>query len=207
MCHASYQSNSRRAIWRAARIGVALAISQSIAGFNSARPVLYRSAIAKVCPLGVMVWAMKFDELRSIGHNIADSLASGIGLLVGVYEMDVFGEARRSPARCIVVDFLSGKVIEGRASPSLARAIELYGEALPNLCEKHRVSLAMFRELTARYSVDAQGPRFVVTVEDCRDRRAVDEYVGVPGRRIRILDHLGRVRRKRNRVVSSRGVP
>jgi hypothetical protein len=28
--------------------------------------------------------AMKFAELRSIGHNIADSLASGISLLIGV---------------------------------------------------------------------------------------------------------------------------
>ena len=37
---------------------------------------------------------MKFDELRSIGHNIADSLASGIGLLIGYYQMDIFGEAR-----------------------------------------------------------------------------------------------------------------
>jgi hypothetical protein len=154
-----------------------------------------------------MVWVMKFDELRSIGHNIADSLASGIGLLVGVYEIDVFGEARRSPARCIVVDFLSGKIIEGSASRSLARAIALYGQALPDLCNKHRASPAMFRELTARYSVDAHGPRFVVTVEDYEGGRAVDEYVGVPGRRIRILDHLGRVRRKRDRVVSHRGAP
>jgi hypothetical protein len=28
--------------------------------------------------------AMKFAELRSIGHNIADLLVSGIGLLIGV---------------------------------------------------------------------------------------------------------------------------
>lgn len=40
---------------------------------------------------------MKFDTLRSIGHNIADSLGSGIGLLIGVYEMDVFGEAAGAP--------------------------------------------------------------------------------------------------------------
>ena len=36
---------------------------------------------------------MKHDELRSIGHNIADSLASGCGLMIGVYDMDIFGEA------------------------------------------------------------------------------------------------------------------
>jgi hypothetical protein len=39
---------------------------------------------------------MKFGELKSIGHNIADSLASGIGLMIGVYEMDIFGEAANS---------------------------------------------------------------------------------------------------------------
>jgi hypothetical protein len=150
---------------------------------------------------------MKFNELRSIGHNIADSFASGIGLLVGHYAMDVFGEARRSLEHCIVVDFLSGKAIEGRASCSLARAIALYSEALPDLCEKHRGSATMFRELTVRYSVDAYGKRFVVTIEDQKGRRAVDVYVGVPGRRIRILDHLGRARRKRGRVVPGREMP
>ncbi len=51
---------------------------------------------------------MKFDELRSIGHNIADSLASGTGLLIGIYGTDIFGEASRSPERFITVDFLTG---------------------------------------------------------------------------------------------------
>jgi hypothetical protein len=147
---------------------------------------------------------MKFDALKSIGHNIADSLASGTGLLIGVYEMDIFGEARRSPGRCIVVDFSSGKVSSGRASPSLARAIRLYGEALADLCKKHRTSPAAFRELTARYSSDVYGTRFVVTIENHHGRQAIDDYVGTPGRRIRILDHLGRVRRKRDRVSARR---
>jgi len=149
---------------------------------------------------------MKFDELRSIGHNIADSLAS-VGLLVGVYEMDVFGEAHRSPTGCIVVDFLSGEIIEGIGSPSLARAVSLYGKALPDLCEKHHASVAIFRELIGRYSIDARGRLFVVTVEDHKGHRAVDEYTGNPGRRIRVLDRLGRVRRKRDRVVPHRGAP
>lgn len=109
---------------------------------------------------------MKFNVLRSIGHNIADSLACGMGFLVGVYQTDVFGEACRSPERCIVVDFLSGKVIKGGASPSLARAIALYGKVLPDLCVKHRASYAMFHELTVRYSVAVYGQRFIVTVED-----------------------------------------
>ena len=33
---------------------------------------------------------MKFGELKSIGHNIADSLACGPGFLIGVYCTDIF---------------------------------------------------------------------------------------------------------------------
>ena len=49
---------------------------------------------------------MKFGGLRSIGHNIAYSLATGIGLLVGVYGMNTFGEADRSREGFITVDFV-----------------------------------------------------------------------------------------------------
>jgi hypothetical protein len=144
---------------------------------------------------------MKFAELRSIGHNVADSLGCGNGFLIGVYATDIFGEARRSPERCIGVDFLSGKVISGKASPSLARAIALYKAGLFDLCKKHGASPTIFRELTVRYSVGSfNDRRLVVTVEDHHGRRAVDEYVGVAARRVRILDYLGRVRRKRDRT-------
>jgi hypothetical protein len=139
---------------------------------------------------------MKFDELRSIGHNIADSLASGIGLLIGYYQMDIFGEASRSSEGSITVDFLTGTCPVGTPSHSLAKAIALYKNALVDLCTRHGVSVAVFRELSARYSADAYGPRFVVTIEDQQGHRATDEYVGIPGRRPKVLDHLGRVRRK-----------
>lgn len=41
--------------------------------------------------------SMKHDVLRSVAHNVAASLASGVGLLIGVHQLDVFGDARRSP--------------------------------------------------------------------------------------------------------------
>ena len=62
---------------------------------------------------------MKFGELKSIGHNIADSLASGIGLMIGVYETDVFGEARATSAGFIEVDFLNGSTMGGTPSRTL----------------------------------------------------------------------------------------
>ena len=68
---------------------------------------------------------MKHDQLRSIAHNIADSLASGIGLLIGVYEMDIFGEASTSKQGFITVDFLNGTTAGGTASDSLMKAIQL----------------------------------------------------------------------------------
>src|SRR5258706_8798219 len=139
---------------------------------------------------------MKFDQLRSIGHNIAQSLASGVGLLVGLYELDVFGEAKRSPEGFITVDFLTGRCEGAAPSTYLADGIGRYRSALPDLCRRHDVPMSAFRVLTARYAVAHDDGHFVVTVEDEEGRRAVDEYVGVNGRRIRVLDHLGRVRRQ-----------
>lgn len=146
---------------------------------------------------------MKFGKLRSIGHNLANSLASGIGLLIGVYQMDVFGEAQRSPEGYIEVDFLAGKVSGEHASRSLRRAISLYAQALPSLCMKHGCSVRGFRSLSARFSVDTIGPRFEVTVEDQCGRRVTDEFIGSPGTYVRVLDASGRVRRKRARVSRS----
>jgi hypothetical protein len=140
---------------------------------------------------------MKFGTLKSIAHNIADSLASGIGMMIGVYEMDVFGEAAATPEGFIEVDFLSGQPSGGATSPELARALKLYAAALPGLCRRHGIDAAEFRRLSARYSGGLTFPGFTVTIEDRQGRRSTDNYAGIPGRRPRVLDHLGRIRRKR----------
>jgi hypothetical protein len=57
---------------------------------------------------------MKIGTLRAIAHNVADSLGSGIGLLIGVYEMDVFGEAKKCPGGIIGIDFLAAKATQGK---------------------------------------------------------------------------------------------
>jgi hypothetical protein len=138
---------------------------------------------------------MKMGVLRAIAHNVADSLGSGIGLLVGVYEMDVFGEAKRSPNRTIIVDFLKGKATGARVSSVLAGAITKYREALPKLCAKHGATIDDFKALTAKYS--SFNRRIVVTVQDRIGRCYVDEYVGIPAKHIKFLDKLGRVRTRR----------
>jgi hypothetical protein len=141
---------------------------------------------------------MKFGELKSVGHNIADSLASGIGLMIGICEMDVFGEAAASKEGFIEVDFLTGAISGAKPSRLLARAARLYAEALPRLCERHGVSVSDFRALKARFSGTRMSQSFLVTVEGSNGRRSRDEYFGVPGKRARVLDPLGRIRTKRS---------
>ena len=140
--------------------------------------------------------AVKHAELRSIVHNVADSLASGIGLLIGHYEMDVFGEASRSPGGSLTVDFVRGRISEGIGSSSLAESVALYANALAKLCEEAGGSITELHEAKARYWSDPLRRRFSVTIEDDRGRRSTTDYAGVPGQRIRIMDSLGRLRPK-----------
>jgi len=130
---------------------------------------------------------MKFGELKSIGHNIADSLASGCGFLIGYYPIDIFGEASNTPEGYVTVDFLAATTEGGHPSKSLAQAITLYSHALKDLCDRHKVELSSFKTLKARFGIDrVYGRHFTVTVEDQGGRQSVDSYLGVPGRRIRI---------------------
>ena len=140
---------------------------------------------------------MRFGVLRSIAHNIADSLASGCSQLVGVYELNVFGEAAGSPQGYIEVDFLAGTASGGPVSAALGEAISRLRGALPELCRKHRVSATAFRQLHARYFGSGLSATFAVTIEDVHGRAATDTYVGIPGARPRGVDRLRRVRRFR----------
>ena len=129
---------------------------------------------------------MKHGNLKSLGHNIADSFASGIGLMIGIYDMNVFAEASSASEGFITVDFLNALSSGSDAPSSLNRAIGLYRDALPGLCEKHGIDLGEIKTLEARYGTDpVYGPHFAVTVEDNAGKRSTDQYVGVPGKRLR----------------------
>lgn len=128
---------------------------------------------------------MKRGVLKAIGHNIADSLASGMGFPIGVYVTDIYGEASASPTGCVTVDFLTGTYEGGPLSESLAKAIKLYAEALDTLCVRHGTSRSEIAVLKARYSSNEAGrPAFSVTVQDPGGRSSVDHYSGWPGKRV-----------------------
>jgi hypothetical protein len=141
---------------------------------------------------------MKFGTLKSIGHNIADSLGTGVGLMINVHEMDIFAEAAATPERYIEVDFLTGETSGGHPSPALAEAIQLYSKALPDLCRRQGGEIADFSRLQVRFSGCWPDVRFVVSVEDRNGRRSTDEYEGGEFRRPRVRDSLGRLRPQRS---------
>jgi hypothetical protein len=119
-----------------------------------------------------------------------------MGFMIGVFQVDVFGEADCSAGGSVTVDFVEGNVVEGDPSPTLRRAVELYGEALPGLCAKHGGSIDDFKELKVRYWSTHTGRRFAVTVEDAAGRRSTTEYEGVAAQRVKVTDALGRLRPK-----------
>jgi hypothetical protein len=127
---------------------------------------------------------MKIGHLTSFGHNVADSLASGICFMVGLYSVDIHGEAAASPEGHIVVDFITGTTSGSPISTDLGRAIQRYVELLPEFAKRHNLDIAEIKALSARFGTDkVAGRHFSVTVETADGRRSIDQYAGVPGKR------------------------
>ncbi len=122
----------------------------------------------------------KFSKLRAIGHNIADSLASGMGFMIGLYAMDVYAEANASSEKYIEVDFLTGETSGGTVSQKFADAIKEYGLVLPSLCDRHGIKITDFRKLPARFSAQGAFKGFSVTTEDHQGRSAHRSFLGEP---------------------------
>ena len=128
---------------------------------------------------------MKLGNLKSLGHNLADSVASGVGLLVGIYTMNVFAEAESEEPGYIEIDFLAATTSGAPSSNSLRGAVELYRKALPELAAKHGIDAREIQTLSARFGTDkVYGPHFTVTVASEEGHHSTDRYFGVPGKRM-----------------------
>lgn len=140
---------------------------------------------------------MKHDRLCSIGHNLADSLASGMCFIIGIWSTDVFGEAAAGDG-VIEVDFLNGQIVRGSCSKNLCSAVKRFAEVLPEFCRANGADVSDFAELSATFhAVTAASlePRVSVKVTDRSGQHSSTQYAGMPLKRLTVLDPLGRIRR------------
>lgn len=127
---------------------------------------------------------MKLGELTAFGHNVADSLASGMCFMIGLYTLDISAEAAASREGEIVVNFLTGETAGSPASAGIKHATGQFAQRLPELASQHGLDIGQIRVLSARFGTDkVAGRHFQVSVETADGRRSMDQYVGSPGRR------------------------
>lgn len=138
----------------------------------------------------------KHGVLVAIAHNVADSLASGLNFVIGHVETDVFGEAAIQPNHRLTADFLTGDLIGENVSSGLKRAVMLHSENLERFCLSHGAERSDFQRLCVEFLVAPTGPYFVVHVEDVNGKSSITEYGGVPGKRTKVLDSMGRLRKR-----------
>jgi len=74
---------------------------------------------------------MKHSELCAIAHNIADSLASGQGFLIGYFPTEIFAEVAQSAEGHISVDFLTGQITGGHLQIAFAKQLFSMSRQLP----------------------------------------------------------------------------
>jgi hypothetical protein len=127
-------------------------------------------------------------------------MASGLSIAVGYYQTEVFKEAAASPEGVVEIDFLHGIVVRGHPSQQLKNAAVIFGQAFPSFCKKNGADVADFQSFLAAFDAKGGRRRTVLTVADLNGRRSVTEYDGVPLKRLRVLDTLGRIRRKTRQI-------
>ncbi|MEM9197802.1 MAG: hypothetical protein AAGD12_08095 [Pseudomonadota bacterium] len=136
---------------------------------------------------------MKHSQLHAVAHNFNDSLASGLGFVVGYCETHVFAGAACNPDGFLVVDFLTGQLDEGTATDQLVHALPIFRNEFEGFCQKHGASNSDFAEFKARFEAGRRGNMYSITITDARGRRSSIDYEGIPGRRFKMLDDQGHV--------------
>lgn len=140
-----------------------------------------------------LLTSMKHSQLHTIAHNFTDSLARGLGFVVGYYATDVFADAACNPNGSLVVDFLTGQLDEGTASDQLLHALPVFRNEFENFCQKHGATKSDFTEFKTKFQAGRLENMYTVTITDTRGRRSSIDYKGFSGRRIKILDDKGRI--------------
>lgn len=144
---------------------------------------------------------MKHGQLRSIAHSLAASLASGVSLITGFYDLDLYGDARNSPDGKLSIDLLKGKIMDGNPSPQLIAAVSSLGPEFHRLCEAEKISPKDCRSAKAYFYAYLNREGFTLVVEDTTGKVTETDYEGSSAQRAFERDALERNRRKAIRRI------
>jgi hypothetical protein len=140
---------------------------------------------------------MKQGQLHAIAHNLADSIASGCSLLLGIYEFSIGAQIAKSPTGRVVIDCLHPRLIEGELTSDMRKLIAAIPGGLTRLCEDEHGAREDFSELRLVFSTTYVAME-VETIVGGNGRAATSRlFAGRPLKRKRVLDKSGRLRRTR----------
>ncbi len=146
---------------------------------------------------------MKHDTLHGVAHNFADSIASGQSFVVPyhVIQTDVYAEAAENENDCLVVNILTAQAHGARSGGGVEAALPLLKSAFPAFCEKHGIRHSDYADFLIRFTRSARAvgrgsSTYIITIQDRNGKRTSREYIGVPGKRSKVTDELGRPRPK-----------
>jgi hypothetical protein len=139
---------------------------------------------------------MRHEAYRAIAHNFAHSLACGVSLSTGFYELDVYGDAATSPGGKLRLDLLNGKVLEGEANKDLQTALARIPPLFAEGCRRSGGSLTDLRCAEATFSRSGSEEGFVLEIEDSKGQRSATDYSGSESKRTRDLDRHGQLARR-----------
>jgi hypothetical protein len=152
-------------------------------------------AVTEYSGLGDWISAMKHSALRAILHNIADSLASGCSFMFGAYNIDIYADAAKSGLSGLRVDFKSGRVLAGRASPKIEQLLVQIPEVLASRCAAAGAAVDEIVMADITFRSLRFGDSFTIEMEDILGRKSKIRYFGSPARRLLERDANGRLRR------------
>jgi len=143
--------------------------------------------------------SMKHGQLRSVAHSIADSLAGGVSLITGFYDLRIYEDAMRSEDGVLTVDLLNGRVVRGTPSADVVSDVLRIPKEFDRLCSTKGLERSDCRRALAHFHATPTTQEFTLVVEDNSGRITETDFQGVPARRVMELDHLGRLRRRATR--------
>ena len=149
---------------------------------------------------------MKKSHLRSVVHNLTDSLSSECSTFLGYAYSGLWEHIDRLPAQRLEVDLLTG-VSTPPVSTELQQHLKNFAHEVPKFLRGQHCDLSELSALRVEFrrSLMALPSRkeAIISIERTDGSKIVDRYVGDPLKRPQYLDIQGRRRTNRRPRVEA----